>query len=575
MLCELHIRDYALMEELDVSFGRGLTVLTGETGGGKSIIVGAVGLVLGERADQDVIRAGAEGTSVEGIFDLSRAPKIRERLAALDIEGEESMLALRRTLARGGRSRCYVNGHSVSIALLEAIGDEILDLHGQHSHQSLLKTERHLDLLDSFAGLDRERREVADLFREIESVRREREGVERRRVELEQKRELDEFQVKEIERAAPRVGEKEELAAEYEVLRHAERLAMASDEARRLLSEEEPSAAGMIAQAFRLLSEAAQIDDRLGESVRLLRSASVEVEEVARMVAEYRSAIVFDPGRLGEIDDRLQLLKSLERKYGGSIEAVLAYRERIAAELATLEERTGNRDELDARLGSLEEAYGEKARALSKARCGAGSRLSKRVVAELEELGMEAAQVGVAMERVEGGPFEVSSGTERSGASETGIDRVEFKLTANPGEPLRPLHKIASGGEISRIMLALKTILANVDSVPTLVFDEIDVGIGGRTAERVGVRLRAIADERQVICITHLPQIASMGDHHYEVKKMTSGGRTVTTVQILSDEERVAEIARMLGGSSITKTVLKHAREMVSTRNAGAADARG
>ncbi|KPJ53864.1 hypothetical protein AMJ39_02990 [candidate division TA06 bacterium DG_24] len=573
MLCELHIRDYALMDELDITFGKGMTVLTGETGGGKSIIVGAVGLVLGERADQDVIRAGADGTSVEGVFDLSGFPQIRERLQSLEVHLDDSMLYLRRTLNRGGRSRCFVNGHSVPIVFLKQIGDEIVDLHGQHSHQSLLKTERHLDLLDSFAGLGEARAEVADLFGRLESLRRERDEAARRLAQLEEKRELYQFQVDEIDRARLRKGEREELEAEHKVLRHAERLALTSDQVCNLLSDDEPSASSILSQALRLLSDAAEIDDRLRETAEMLRTTSVDVEEAARLVADYRSRIAWDPGRLEEIDDRLQLLKSLERKYGGSIEAVLQYGERIAAELQSLDRGEEDREELEATIAELERQYGERAEALSRARSRAARDLAKRVERELDALGMSRARFGVQLEKPVQGAFTVAVGADRYGATERGIDQAEFVLSANPGEPLRPLHKIASGGEISRIMLALKTILANVDSVPTLVFDEIDVGIGGRTAERVGTRLRAIANERQVICITHLPQIASLGDHHFEVKKVEAGGRTVTTVHVLSDDERVAEIARMLGGSKITETVLKHAREMVSARSSGGADA--
>ncbi len=570
MLTRLYIENYALIETLEVEFRPGLNILTGETGAGKSILIGALGLALGERADSDSVRTGAKQAVVEAEFRIESRQEVEQILAALGLEwtGE---ISIRREVSSSGKSRALINGGQVPLSGLKRLGDAIVDLHGQHQHQSLLYEERHLDFLDGYARTWSERERVAALFREHREIEEDLEALRRQEKLTQEKLDLYAFQIKEIEAARLAEGEEEDLEREQAVLANAERLHTLAAEAYGWLYQNEGSVTEQLAAARRALEQIAAIDLRAEEIGKSLGSIGDQLGEACRELRRYRDSIQFDPGRLEEIRQRLDLIKTLEKKYGGrqnGITAVLQYLARIKSEVEAVEhsqERiAGLEEQLEAKRRELERACLD----LSERRRAAAERMAKEVLEELKDLGMEKASFEVAVLRTEEERGLVREGGRSYRAEASGMDQARFLISPNAGEDLKPLAKIASGGEISRVMMAIKTILAEADQVSTLVFDEIDTGIGGRVAEAVGRKLRQIGQSRQVLCITHLPQIAALAQAHYRVSKREQAGRTRTTVEILTDKERVEEVARMLGGEKVTETARRHAREMVGSGQA-------
>jgi len=559
MLRELTIRNVAVIDELTVTFVPGLNVLTGETGAGKSILIDALQLVLGARSSEELLRSGAEEATVEAAFDAGPGRQVGDLLEAEGIAAEPGeFLILRRQLFRDGRTKAYANGRLTSAATLRALAECLVDIHGQHPGQLLLDPRRHRELLDAYAGVGEDARTYRDRFGQWQTVRREREVLLSAERERAQRQDLLEFQRREIEAARIEVGEEETLSAEHAILCNHERLFSAVEQAYRALEESDGAILeGLPAVAARV-REAAAIDQRLRDVLEALEAGDVHLREAARGLRDYRGRIEFDQGRLDTIDGRLHEIGKLKRKYGASVGEVLDHLERVRKELASLERSEARLGELDLALTEIQRDLAGRAERLSGVRRRAAPRLQEAILAEIRELGMSRAAFEV---RVTPAPLgEAALGPH-------GIDEVEFLISPNPGEPPKPLHKIASGGELSRTMLAIRVILAAADQTPSLVFDEVDAGIGGTTAEIVGRKLAAASRQHQVLCVTHVPQIACFADQHVAVSKRTLRDRTQTTVQILSGSERAQEIARMLGGPSRSATPLQHATELLEAAN--------
>ncbi len=562
MLRELYIRNFGIIDELTVTFAPGLNVLTGETGAGKSLLVDAVTAILGARAQAEWIRGGADKTIVEGIFELEG--DILERVNALlrreGLDEEGNTLILSREVRATGRSIARINGRAVTAALLGELGRLLVDIHGQGEHLSLLRPRAHLFLLDRYAHLEERRAEIAENIARLRAIRRELEHLRTHERELAQRADLLAYQIREIEQAALEPGEDEELDIERQRLAHAEHLIENVETAILALEGE----VGTVAGALDLLGE---VEARLGRltdldpSLEPLASQAAalaeQVNDLLRALTTYREQVEFNPQRLEEVEERLALIRSLKRKYGDTIEEILAYAEQAAQELAQIQGADERIAELAAQENTLRREIGALAAELSQRRAEAAQRLARAVEAELKDLRMPHTRFRVAIHHIED-PEGLPVGGRFLAFDSTGVDHVEFLVSANEGEPLRPLARVASGGETARLMLALKSVLAHADPVPTLIFDEIDVGIGGRLGGVVGRKLWQLARTHQVLCVTHLPQLAAYGDWHLHVSKHRTDGRTHVRVHPLEGEERIQELAAMLGtpGESGHKSAL-------------------
>ena len=554
MLKLLRINNIALIPALEVEFGPGLTLLTGETGAGKSILIDALGLLLGDRASPDLIRSGEERAAVEAVFEVTDAAGLLEE-RGLSADGDE--VVIRRELQASGKGRATVNGALVPVSLLRDIAPRLTVIHGQHEPQGLLDSSTHVDLLDHFAGAG-DGRPLAEFFRDLRAAEAALERLRGDRREEERRREMLEFQATEIEKSALAAGEEEALRVEKARQANAGRLAALSGEAYGLLYDDEGAALSRLGQVFRRVEDLAGIDSSFQPFLEARAGALAPLEDLALRLRDYHEQLEVSPGRLDEIEARLALLERLKKKYGATVEEVLAFGERCRRELDALLSPEEQERTLEARRERLAAAYLERARALSKRRRAAALDLRKRVQAELAQLAMEKTRFEVAFD-----PADAEAAVDSSEWTERGLERAEFLLSPNPGEELRPLARIASGGELSRIMLGLKSVVRSDVPGLTLVFDEVDAGIGGRVAEVVGRKLKAVAARQQVLCVTHLPQIAAFADQHLAVRKRVERGRTVTLVEPLAGDARVEEVARMLGGETITATARQHAREML------------
>jgi DNA repair protein RecN (Recombination protein N) len=566
MLKEISIRNLAIIDQLRVEFGPGLNALTGETGAGKSIVVDALNLALGERASADLIRTGSGEAVVEASFELNSrgSAAVLSILSGQGIEARQGEdLIVRRIISSAGKNRIYINGSLANLATLAALGTHLADIHGQHEHQSLLSVEKQSDMLDSFGGLAALRESVREQYERLRELRGRLAALEAGEREKAQREDLLRYQKNEIEAARLREGEDDELAREQKVLANAEKLAGLAGAADEALYSSEGSVLAGLKRAVSALKDITAIDAKLAPVLELLESARAQIDEAAREVSSYAGDVEYDPGRIEEIGDRLDLIQKLKKKYGNTVAEIVAFGEKAAAELAAVERSGEDMERLKKETGALKKELTASAQGLTRRRRAAAAELEERVEAELGQLGMKKTKFVV---RITQEPGDDTLDGLRVGTR--GADRVEFLISPNPGEEPRPMAKIASGGELSRVMLALKTILAEGDSVPTLVFDEVDAGIGGAVAEEVGRKLRKIAGRRQVFCITHLAQIASMAANHYGVAKNVRKDRTSTEVRLLGPRERVDEIARMLGGRTVTDATLRHAEEMIA-RGAG------
>lgn len=552
MLREIRVRNFAVIDAVTAVFGPGLNVLTGETGAGKSMLIDAILLVRGARAQTDVIRTDAETATVEAVFDVEPHGPV---IAVLDDAGlslDNGQLVVRRELAQSGRHRAFVNDSPVTVGLLERLGDHLVEIHGQHEHQRLLEPARQLDLLDRFADTEELRERVGGLFARHRTARTEVEHQRAAERDRAQREDLLRLQLSELDGARLREGEEEELRAERRRLQHAERLTAGLAEVGGLLEEDESSAASQLHRAGRLLRDLARFDPAFAAPADTIDGAGALIEDALAAVRGLRERVTMTPGRLEEVDERLDALTRLKRKYGDTEAAMLVFRARAAAELEQLDRHEAILAELEKTRDALQSELAQAARALSERRRAAADRLAGEAERELRQLGMDRARFAIT---VEPGPMaEVGS---------RGLDRVEFRLSANPGEDVRPLAKVVSGGELSRTMLALKAVLARADQVSTMIFDEVDAGIGGRVAAVVGQKLARAAEGRQVLCVTHLAPIAARATHHLRVWKGVRAGRTRVSAEVLTGEARVEEIARMVAGERVTDAARGHARELL------------
>lgn len=567
MLTELHIENFALIEKLTVCFDAGLNVLTGETGAGKSIVIDAINVLLGERAGTDFVRTGTERAVLQAVFDLSAAPHLLPALAESGVEPEDGLLILSREVAREGRNVARINGRTVPVSVVRGVGDLLVDLHGQHEHQSLLREERHLEFLDALgdeaflqlkARVGELARERAALLRELHSLQ----SSERDRLRMV---DLLAFQVQEIDKANLTPGEEDELAQERMRLANAEKLHAAASAVYALLYEgdEGRSVLDALADAELQLSGLTRFDPDLEPVVSVVESASVQLSDACHELGAYRDRVQFDPERLEEVEERLALIGTLKRKYGETIDAILAYGAEKHQELDALTHHEERLAEIGLDIRRVEKLLASSALELSARRHAMADHLATAIQAELTHLGMPKAIFLVNLGRqshADGLPVE----GETVAVTTQGIDVVAFHLSPNEGEPPKPLAKIASGGELSRVMLALKAVSARGAGVPTLIFDEIDTGIGGRTAEAVGEKLAQVARGAQVLCVTHLAQLAYYGDRHFLLEKLTADGRTTSRMRELDEEGRIEELARLQAGGRVTAAVLDHVRSVLA-----------
>lgn len=556
MLQSLYLENIALIEKLGIELFPGFNVLTGETGAGKSIIIDAVNFVLGERTSRDLIRNGAARAKVEAVFNLNEGDAAFAALDALGIEYDGNELILSRELSAAGRNACRVNGTLVPVASLKSVSDTLVDIHGQHEHQALLDAENHISYLDAYCHA-----ESLPIIEKIDAIVSRRNELMLKRnsgfsSEREREREMDmlRYQIEEIASANLEAGEEERLNAEKTVLLNAERIRTALETAHMALSgAEEGSALSAIDTVRRSMRDIAALNkdyEALGDKIEELYYAAEDISFVLRDTSEN---VESDMQRLEEIEQRLKLISDLKRKYGRTVEDVIDFGKDAETKLNELENAEALAAELDAKLDKLKAEYNVAADELSKVRRAAGDRLKRDVLNELKDLGMAKAMFDVALS-------DASGGEPRKGGRET----AEFMLSANPGEPLKPLERVASGGELSRIMLCFKSIFADNDRVPTLIFDEIDTGISGRTAAVVGEKMLGIAKKHQVICITHLAQIAALADAHLMVRKYDDGKNTFVETRQLNEEEKVQRIAQMMDGESDSPSALTHARELIA-----------
>lgn len=569
MLETLSIRNLAVVEAVDVVFHPGFHVLTGETGAGKSIIIDALGLIAGGRGSADSIRYGCEKAEMEALFSLPENHPVWETLERLGIRAQkEEHLIIRRELTAQGKSISRVNGQMVNLSMLREIGEQLVNIHGQHEHQNLLKAERHLSLLDTFGEeiigpLKTDYQEKYSEFAKVEKELRELQESSQKGYQM---LDLYRFQLEEISAASLKEGEDVLLSEERVKLSHSEKMMDSVSGSYELLYDRQGIES--IGSVISKLEDAVRYDEKgLKPILEQLQSSYYQLEDAAFQLRDYREEIEFNPQRLEEIENRLDLISGLRRKYGDSIEQILEYYEQIHRETDLLENKDEYLEKLTVKRDGLLSVLMEAANKLSKARQQCALDLAGQVESELKDLQMERTSLKVSLDTLED-PRGFEYQNKRIRLTRQGIDSAEFMISANPGEPLRPLNKIASGGELSRIMLAMKSIFARHDAIPVLIFDEVDTGVSGRAAQSIADKLYKLSSTCQVFSITHLPQVACMADHQYLIRKKVEDGRTMTEVESLSNHGRVVELARMLGGVEITEKTLHHAQEMLNLAEA-------
>jgi DNA repair protein RecN (Recombination protein N) len=545
MLRELRIKNLAIIDDLKVGFEDGLNVLTGETGAGKSIIVDSLSLALGSRAQSDLIRSGEKEAVIQAYFEVERFNELPDIGIAIS-----NGLILRRSISVTGKSRAYINDTMVSLQSLAEIGKSLVDIHGQHEHQSLLSVDKHRLFIDSYGKLQEDRGKVGLLYKEVQTLKREEDDLKQKVKDRTYRIDLLRFQINEIDTAFLKVGEKDNLIEEKTILSNLSRLNELTDTAYSMIYGSENSCVERLSSIIAKVREMSSIDHSASDILNMLESALPAIEDAAISLRGYKDRYDFEPEKLAEIEERLELIKKLEKKYGEGIETVFRYRIEAEKELKGLEFTDERLDSIEAELKVKEDMLLSAALSLTGKRRKTAKKIEELVKNELRELAFSKAD------------FEID--IKQEAISPYGLDKVEFLFSANPGEPPKPLVKIASGGELSRVMLALKSILADFDSIPVLIFDEVDAGIGGKTAEGVGKKLKAISNKHQVLCTTHLPQIASKGDSHLKIEKGQKDGRVYVEVRELKGRERLDEIARMLSGK-ITEVSLKHAKELIES----------
>ncbi|MDJ0761065.1 MAG: DNA repair protein RecN [Woeseiaceae bacterium] len=550
MLTSLTIRDFAIVHQIEVDFGPGMTVLTGETGAGKSILVDALGLVLGERGSAQAVRQGAKRAEFSAEFDVSDEPAAAAWLEEQAMD-EDDGCVVRRVITAEGRSRAFVNGNPVSMQQLKGFGDLLLDIHGQHFHQSLGKRSVQRELLDHYGGLLAERSDVEQAYAELRSLTDRLEALRTRASDRASRIELVAFQLEELERLDLGDGEVDELDTERRKLMNSGKLAEGIGSAMQQLSDAEPSAAAMLAGTRRELESLVEFDDGLAEPLELVQSAEIQVAEAYDSIARASDTIESDPARQRWVEERIDAIQAVARKHRVEPYQLIDRRAELASEHEELLHADEIDQELEASVARADAAYQDLAKSLSSKRAAAAKSFANEVTEAMAGLGMP------------GGVFEIEMADAESPAPH-GIDSVVFLISANPGQKPMSLSKVASGGELARMSLAIQVIASDGSPIPTMVFDEVDSGVGGGVAEMVGLRLAELGEKRQVLCVTHLPQVASLAHHHLRVSKVSDGSATRTGISELGQQERIEELARMLGGVDITKKTLAHASEMLT-----------
>ena len=556
MLEELVVQNYALIDRLQVRFSPGLNILTGETGAGKSILIGALGLILGLKADTGAIRAGTEEIDVSGIVKLDNDPDVQTWMEAKGIAAENNSIIIRRVVKKNGKGTIYVQSTPFTLTALRELTGMLFDLHGQHEHQSLLSPENHRRLLDHYGNITAEVTAFSALYTRLLKVREEHAALIAEQRERVRKVELLEYAIQEIEDAKLKVGEEEQLRQEQNLLANHERLIHLVEDVYGATAESRGGALGNLRQARGLLAEIVKIDSHLNDSNRQLETVFFELEDFVENLGRYKGSINFDPARLEKIEERLDLIKRLEKKYGGTIEEVLAHLEESRRALEGIQNSDATQKKLEEQITGLEKELKARAANITHLRKQAAGGLQEKIIGELKQLGMPKVRFQVQIE-------DRTSDSGKVLYAGTGKDQVEFMIAPNLGEPFKKLVQIASGGELSRIMLAIKTVLAESDHINSLIFDEVDAGIGGEVAIAVGERLKGLAKSKQVLCITHLATIAVQADNQIKVEKITQADRTVTRVSSVTGPEQQEEIARMLAGDRTGDTSLKHAQELL------------
>lgn len=566
MLKSLEIKDYALIDHIQIEFEKGLNIITGETGAGKSILIDAMSLLLGERASTEVIRKGAQKSVVEGIFEVADNRKVKSLLEENDIEFQ-SELIVRREISLKGSNRCFVNDSPVPLNLIKELGDLLVDLHGQHEHQSLLRTETHIDFVDDYSGNEKLLQEYQSLYRQLKKAIAELNVLKNKEVSLKEKKEIYEFQIKEIDAINPLPDEDEQLTEELNVLENSENILTLSDEIYNLLYESDNSVNDLLGEVKNKLSQLSSIDKTLLEAEGECESALTIIKELSSTLRSYKSKIDVDPKQVEEKRERLASLNLLKKKYGGTLKRVLEHREKIGNEFNLAENFSEEIARQENLLKELRRKTGIASLKLSESRKKNAKKIESEVKKVLSSLGINDPQFEIRFSshiKSDNDDF-ILINSEKYSYNEKGIDEIEFYISTNAGEDLKPLIKVASGGEVSRIMLSLKTILAKNDKLPLLIFDEIDTGISGRIAQKVGKALRELASFHQIIAITHLPQIAAMANHHYVVEKINEDNRVVSHIRKLDEQEHIREVAKLLSGEKLTEASIQSAIQLIKS----------
>jgi len=554
MLNELSIKNFAIIDELHVSFGEGLNVISGETGAGKSIIVGAVSLILGDRATSEMIRSQADTATVEAVFDISGNKPLRDRIADMGFPASEELI-IRRIISHAGKNRAFINGQAATLANLTAVSELLINICGQHEHQVILNAENHIDILDEFGGCLPERSVYEEIYNRYQQIRGQIGKLRDLNRSREEKADLFKFQLKEILDINPQPAEDEKLADEKKVLVNAQKLTDYANRSYDLLYGDKDSATVKLKEVLNQIKEIRKIDAGLQIAEADMESSFITLQEAALILRDYSKNLFFDADRLTAIDERLEQLNRLKRKHGGSLESVLRRKQEIEESLQTVFSVEEELEKLAKEEAKIKDSLAQSADRLSQLREQAAKKLADAVDKEIRALNMPHASFSVNFKKV--------PESDAGFFGPKGMDEIEFHLAANKGEEARPLNKVASGGELSRIILALKNVLSRTGSVSSMIFDEVDNGIGGAVAEIVGRKLKEVSAHHQVICITHLPQIACFGEKHLYVSKKVVKGRTITSVNELDIEQKIEEISRMLGGVNVTEKTREHAREMI------------
>ncbi|HET7580647.1 MAG TPA: DNA repair protein RecN [Bacillales bacterium] len=556
MLAELSIKHFGIIESIQLSFENGLTVITGETGAGKSMIIDAIGLLAGGRGSADFVRHGASKAELEGLFFIEADHPCLAELNALGLQSEDDTVVLRREIAGSGKSVCRINGKMVTLSVMREMGRMLIDIHGQHEHQDLLQSDRHLPMLDSFGGkaLHKARGAYHDLYESYQQLEKQLNRLSENEKEAAQRLDLIRFQVEEIDAAGLQPGEDEQLESERKKLANFEKVYDALQEGYQALNGEQRGLE-WVGQAMSALENVSDLDDPYQKMHESLADSYYMLEEMSFSLRDSLEQLEYDPERLNLIEERLHDIQKLTRKYGDSVSEILQYREEAAAELGTLTNRDEQIEEIQQQLNQVKDELLERANELSEVRKKTAKALVRSITGELESLQMAKTQFDI--------HFETKETAGRIRFQKGGIDEVEFLISTNPGEPLKPLAKVASGGELSRIMLALKSIFSSGEGVTSIIFDEVDTGVSGRAAQAMAEKIFKLSDRSQVFCITHLPQVAAMADTHLYIQKEETGKRTATYVQALNQGQRVNEIGRMISGAEITDLTKRHAKELL------------